>query len=160
MTEDVLEPWRDTPLYRTGNILLYTHHVVMLACCLAFFIHPARTFILLHDFNAETWGLVWSLMLGVFSVVGFWSRITERWMSEGVAVVVIGLSLILWGIVLIAVNGPIGLQTGLALGAGGFYRLGWAVIQFAWIIQPPALERVISMVSEKLTNGHDEESPP
>src|SRR5215207_5657913 len=146
----VLDLWRASSWYKAGNILLHAHHLVMVVVCLAYFIRPSVS---IAQLLSPTWGLLWSILLGVFGAIGFVARLRQSYMAESVCVAVVGFALLLWGIVVVEANDSMGLQTGLALIAGAFYRGGWAAIQFAWITQPPLLDRLVAMIGHELGKG-------
>jgi hypothetical protein len=139
--------FRVTRWYAAGNIFLILHHLTMMVVASAYAVQPSRTITVTLE---PGWGLVWSIMLGVFGFVGLIARLRQSWMTEAVSVAFVALALVLWGSAMIAVNGTQALQSGLALIAGGFYRAGWASIQAAWVMQPPIVQQVLNMVNDQL----------
>jgi len=123
------------------------HHLVTVGAGAAWFVQPSAS---LEEMLQPTWGLLWSSLLIIYGTIGFLARLTERFFMESVAVAVMAVTLGAFGFIILVADDSRGLQAGLALVAGAFFRLGWALIQYAWISQPPLVQRIITAVNEHI----------
>lgn len=127
---DVLE---GSKLQQVGNVFLLAHHVLIICGAAAWIVTPSAS---IGAAFGPPWAGGLSLTLGFFAFVAFIARLCKAWQLEAIGVGVTASILILWGSAVIyasAFTGWGGVQTGLILIAGGFYRSGWISTTFAWL---------------------------